>query len=442
MDTTHLLLGLLIGLLIGIALAAIITRRGRKRLAEMAAAVTRVTVEREVLASQVKAEQQRLNELKEANAEQIKALKQQHDKELTEQLAMMREQFRSLSEEVLIKRAEQLGDDNKVQLSSILTPLQADIKQMREAVEKSDREHSTTMERLDASIKATLASSHELGERADRLSKALTSDNKLQGNFGELKLKQLLDDIGLQEGLQYELQTALRDADGNLIKPEGRTLIPDVILHFPDQRDVIIDSKMSWTAYEEYCNAADEQHRSDALHRHIDSVRAQIDLLSRKNYSRYTRGKRLDFVLMYMHSGNALQLALLNDPRLYQYGYDKGVILADNHSLYMTLRLLELAWRQQHQFENQQEIMAAADQLVERVQILAERFQVARRSLDKTTETFIGVERSLSASGQSVTVAARKLLRYGAKESGKHHKLPPSSSDDMIALPDDDDTKE
>lgn len=232
MDTTHLLLGLLIGLLIGIVLAAIITRRGRKRLAEMAAAVTRVTVEREVLASQVKAEQQRLNELKEANAEQIKALKQQHDKELTEQLAMMREQFRSLSEEVLIKRAEQLGDDNKAQLSSILTPLQADIKQMREAVEKSDREHSTTMERLDASIKATLASSHELGERADRLSKALTSDNKLQGNFGELKLKQLLDDIGLQEGLQYELQTALRDADGNLIKPEGRTLIPDVILHF------------------------------------------------------------------------------------------------------------------------------------------------------------------------------------------------------------------
>lgn len=429
METTHFLLGLLSGIVIGTILLFVALRRARQKADNQAAKIAEIASERDIQTAKAEAADKRIAEIKEEHRFQLEELKQQHREALNYQMNTLKEQLTTASEDVLAKRAAQLDNDNRKQLSIILTPLQTDIKQMREAVEKSDRAHNATMERLDASIKASLASSQELGERADRLSNALIGDNKLQGNFGELRLKQLLDEMGLQEGLQYDLQSALRDAHGNVVKPGGQALIPDVTLHFPDHRDVIIDSKMSWVAYEDYCSATDEKQRADALRRHIASIRNHIDELSRKNYSKYTNGARLDFVLMYMFSGNALHVALINDNKLYKYGYDKGVILSDSHSLYMTLRLLEIAWRQQHQFENQQEIMAAADQIVERVQILSERFQAAHKSLDKAQETFAAVERSLSPSGQSITVAAQRLLRYGAKESGKRGKLTPPAGD-------------
>lgn len=387
--------------------------------------------------------EQHRQQLVKAEAQYQEALNQihrQHEKMMEQQSQLIKEQINTASEHILKERAEELSKTNKEQLSSILTPLQTHIQQMREAVEKSDREQTATMQRLDASIKTSFQLSREVGERADRLTQALMGENKTQGNFGELKLKQLLEDMGLEEGVQFELQETMKDADGRVIYgDEGRRLIPDAILHFPDRRDVIIDSKMSFTAFEEYHNAQTEEQRQDALRRHITSVRNHVTELSRKNYFKYGKeGRgRLDFVLMYVFSESALQLALSNDPTLWKEAYDKGVVIAGSQNLYMVLRVLEMTWKQVQQMENQQKIMELANQMVDRVQLFAERMDEVKRQFQKTSDALLNVEKSTAESGMSIITSARNLLKMGASENPKRKKslaaaaeatpLPPSA---------------
>ena len=312
-------------------------------------------------------------ELKTNHDRQLNELRQAQREQLEQQLRLIREQMNSASEKILKERAEELSENNKQQLSSILNPLHENIKQMKEAVEKSDRQQNESMTRLDQSIKENLKQAREVGERADKLASALTSENKAQGNFGELRLKQVLESMGLEEGLQFEEQATMKDEHGNTIYEEdGHRLIPDVILHFPDNRDVIIDSKMSFKAFEDYHNADTDQQREDALRRHILSVRNHVNELARKNYSKYIRDgrHRLDFVMMYVFSEGALQLALAHEPGLWKEAYDKGVVIAGSQNLYMMLRVLEMTWKQVRQVENQQEIMKVANTIIDRADVL------------------------------------------------------------------------
>ncbi len=356
--------------------------------------------------------------------EALVTMHRQHEEQMQQQMTLIREQMNTASEKILKDRAEQLSNSNKEQLASILNPLQTHIQQMREAVERSDREHNTTMQRLDATIKTSIEQSREVGERADKLAQALTGENKTQGNFGELRLKQLLEGMGLEEGEQFELQETMKDQDGRTIYDEGHRMIPDAVLHFPDQRDIIIDSKMSFTAFEDYHNADTEEKRQDALRRHIASMRSHVNELAKKNYTKYIhegRGK-LDFVLMYVFSESALQLALTNDATLWKEAYDKGVVIAGSQNLYMILRVLEMTWKQVKQVENQTRIMELANLMVDRVQLFAERMGEVKRQLDRTTEAFEKVEASTADSGQSIITTARQLLKMGATENSKRKK--------------------
>ena len=347
---------------------------------------------------------------------------------MEQQGTLIREQINTASEEILKKRSEELSATNKEQLSAILNPLHENLKQMREAVEKTGREQATTMERLDVSIKENLKQAKEVGERADKLAQALTSENKTQGNFGELRLRTLLENMGLEEGTQFEEQVTLRDEHGNtLYEEEGHRMIPDVILHFPDSRDVVIDSKMSLKAFEDYHNAETTDAKEEALQRHILSVRNHVKELAHKNYSSYLRGSgnKLDFVVMYIYSESAVQLALANDPSLWKDAYDQGVIISGSQTLYMMLRVLEMTWRQVRQVENQDKIMATADELVNRVQMFYERFQTADDQLGKTQKAFDALRAITAPTGASIATSANKLLKYGAKENPKRKaKLP------------------
>ena len=364
-------------------------------------------------------------QLQEEQKQQQLEQKQQQEEQMRQQLNLIREQMNSTSEKILKERAEQLSAVNKEQLSGILTPLQTHIQQMREAVERSDREHNSTMQRLDATIKTSIEQSRQVGERADKLAQALTGENKTQGNFGELRLKHLLEGMGLQEGEQFTLQETIRDKDGYVVYEEdGHRLIPDAILHFPDKRDVIIDSKMSFTAFEDYHNAETEAQRQDALKRHLTSMRNHVNELARKNYSKYIAEghAKLDFVLMYVFSESALQLALSNDATLWKDAYDRGVIITGSQNLYTMLRVLEMTWKQVRQVENQQKIMECANMIVDRVQLFAERFENVKQQLQKTQDSFDKLESITAESGQSILTPASRLLKMGASQNPKRKK--------------------
>lgn len=346
-----------------------------------------------------------------------------YDKLLEQQMMLVKEQMNTTSERILRERTDQLSQENNEQLSAILNPLRDGISQMKAAVEKSDRAHSETMIRLDATIRNSIEQSREVGERADKLAQAIIGENKAQGNFGELRLKQLLEDMGLEEGVQFEEQTTMKDASGRTIydEDEGHRMVPDVILHFPDHRDVIIDSKMSFKAFEDYHSAETDEARSEALSRHILSVRQHVNELSRKNYSAYIKEghARLDFVLMYMFSESALQLALSNDSTLWKDAYDKGVIISGSQNLYMMLRVLEMTWRQVRQVENQENMVKAANSIIDRVQMFYERMLKVDEQLEKTQRAFDDVKNVTASTGQSIEIAARKLIKYGAQENPK-----------------------
>lgn len=381
-----------------------------------------------------------LAEMKVQYAKQLQDLKVLQMEQMEQQMTLIKEQMNTASEKILQERSEQLSEKNKEALASILNPLKDGITQMKDAVEKSGQEHKETMVRLDATIKHSIEQSREVGERADKLAQALTGENKTQGNFGELRLKQLLEDMGLEEGTQFEEQTTMRDSSGRAIYDEedGHRMIPDIILHFPDERDVIIDSKMSFKAFQDYYDAENDVQRQEALARHIASVRQHVNELSRKNYSAYIKeGRgRLDFVLMYVFSESALQLALMNDTTLWKEAYDKGVIITGSQNLYMMLRVLEMTWRQVKQIENQEQMMKTADMVVDRVQMFYERFLKVDEMLTKTQKAFEEVKSVSGPSGQSIEVAAKKLIKYGAKPNPKRKYQLKNAEDDTLLLED------
>ena len=232
---------------------------------------------------------QQLAQAKEGAEKQIEALKQMNREQVESQLKLIKEQMQTTSEEVLKRRQEELGERNKEQVSKIIDPLQQSLKDMQEALDKSKIQQNEALTRLDATIKINMQKSAELGETADRLTRALTGEVKVQGNFGELKLKQLLEDLELKEGEQFDTQETLKDKLGNSAKgDDGKGLIPDFILHFPNNRHVVVDSKMSLTDYERYMNAEDgTPEKTQYLKSHIASVRAQVKRLAKKEYTKY-----------------------------------------------------------------------------------------------------------------------------------------------------------
>lgn len=299
-----------------------------------------------------------LEQVKEGQQKQIEALREMNREQVESQMKLIREQMQTTSEEILKRRQDELGERNKEQVSKIIDPLTQSLKSMREAFDKSKEQQNEALTRLDATIKVNMEKSAALGETADRLTRALTGEVKVQGNFGELKLKQLLEDLELKEGEQFDTQETLRDKAGKQAKgDDGRGLIPDFILHFPNNRHVVVDSKMSLTDYERYMNAEDgTPEKSEYLKAHVASVRAQVKRLARKEYTKYLPEgyNRLNFAIMYVPIEGALNLALLNATTLWREAYDEGVMILGPQTMYMNLRVLEMMWTQVRQLKNQQ----------------------------------------------------------------------------------------
>ena len=368
-----------------------------------------------------------LKQTKEAHEGQIETLKAMNEEQVKSQLNLIREQMRTTSEEVLKMRQDELGERNKEQVSKIIDPLQKSLKDMQEALDKTKEQQTEALARLDESIKINMQKSAAIGETADRLTRALTGEVKVQGNFGELKLKQLLEDLELKEGEQYDTQDSLKEKNGKAAKgDDGKGLIPDFILHFPNNRHVVVDSKMSLTDYERYMNAEDgTPEKSGYLKAHIDSVRAQVRRLARKEYTKYLPEgyNRLNFAIMYVPIEGALNLALLNDASLWREAYDEGVMILGPQTMYMNLRVLEMMWTQVRQLKNQQAMMDAANTVIERVQDFGTRFMDVEASMNDTVKKMNRLKITTADSGPSIITAARNLLKAGAKENNKKKSL-------------------
>lgn len=358
---------------------------------------------------------------------QIAAINMMNEKQVKSQLDLIREQMQTTSEKVLKLRQDELGEKNREQVSKIIDPLQRSLKDMQEALDKSKEQQTEALTRLDEAIKINMQKSAAIGETADRLTRALTGEVKVQGNFGELKLKQLLEDLELHEGEQYDTQETLRSRDGRGMKgDDGKGMIPDFILHFPNNRHVVVDSKMSLTDYERYMNAEDgTPEKSAYLKAHIDSVRMQVKRLARKEYTRYLPEgyNRLNFAIMYVPIEGALNLALLNDSSLWREAYDEGVMILGPQTMYMNLRVLEMMWTQVRQLKNQQAMMDAANTVIDRVQDFGQRFLDVESSMNDTLRKMGKLKITTAASGPSIITAARNLLKAGARENKRKKSL-------------------
>ncbi|MBR2369304.1 MAG: DNA recombination protein RmuC [Paludibacteraceae bacterium] len=378
-----------------------------------------------------------LSTAKEANEKQLETIKELNRIQLESQIKLIKEQIQTTSENILKRRQEELGTANKEQVSKIISPIEQSLQEMRRALHQNQKDHQEALNKLDATIKANMENSASLGESADRLTRALTGEVKVQGNFGELKLKQLLEDLGLKDGEQYSSQTHLRDKFGNLIKDdEGKGLIPDFILHFPNNREVIVDSKMSFTAYERYVNCDDQELRSQYLKDHILSVRAQVKRLAEKDYSKYLLEgySKLNFVIMYIHTDGALNLALLNDTSLWKEAYDKGVLILGPQTMYMNLRILELMWTQNRQIHNQEAMIKAANTIIDRTQDFASRFADVENKMNATVKSMNQLKVTTADNGQSIITAAKSLINAGARENKKKKSIIDTTEDAPLYL--------
>ncbi len=411
--------------------------------------ITKLTSERDVqkanadnyrsLIDELKASHNRqLEQTKEGADKQIEALRLMNKEQIDSQMKLIREQMQTTSEEVLKRRQEELGERNREQVSKIIDPLQQSLKDMQEALDKSKQQQNEAITRLDETIKINMQKSAELGETADRLTRALTGEVKVQGNFGELKLKQLLEDLELKEGEQFDTQETLKDKAGKQAKgDDGRGLIPDFILHFPNNRHVVVDSKMSLTDYERYMNAEDgTEEKTEYLKSHIASVRAQVKRLAKKEYTKFLPNgyNKLNFAIMYVPIEGALNLALLNDSTLWREAYDQGVMILGPQTMYMNLRVLEMMWTQVRQLNNQQTMMDAANTVIDRVQDFGIRFMDVEASMNDTVKKMSKLKITTADSGASIITAAKKLLKAGAQENKKKKTL--AEMDDTMFIED------
>ena len=355
------------------------------------------------------------------------------------QLELIREQMKTTSETVLKARQKELGERNVEEVTKIVDPLQKSLRDMQEAINLSKEQHKEAMTRLDETIKLNMKQSASLGETADRLTRALTGEVKVQGNFGELKLKQLLEDLELKEGEQFDTQETLRDKAGKGLRgDDGKGMIPDFILHFPNNRHFVVDSKMSLTDYERYINAEDGTPEKTAyLKAHIDSVRAQVKRLAKKEYTRYLPEgyNRLNFAIMYVPIEGALNLALLNDTTLWREAYDMGVMILGPQTMYMNLRVLEMMWTQVRQLQNQQAMVDAANLVIERVQDFGIRFADVEASMYDTIKKINKLKITTADSGLSIITAAKSLIKAGARENKKKKSI--SELDDSLFIDND-----
>ena len=355
--------------------------------------------------------------------EQMQASKDQFQ----EQLRTAREQFSNLSQQLMETSASKLKEQNTETMAGITQPLKDALTNMQKAIADTQKENAAHSASFREQIQQMLQQAQQLGEKTDSLTNVLRRDNNISGNMGEIILGDLLASQGLTEGIHYEVQARLRDEMGRPLKNDetGKEMQPDVVLHYPQGQDAIVDSKVSLVAYEKYVNAETAEEKERYLQEHIKSVRQHVNELARKDYSKYVKNGRetVDFVIMFVPFESSLQLALANDPTLWREAFEKKVFVTGEQNLLGILHMIHIAWVQNQQAENQQKVFGLAEQLLDRLGDFIQRYNDLGEKIHKVQEAYENTNNKLITGRQSVVQKGRELVDLGAKENA-NRKIP------------------
>ena len=366
--------------------------------------------------------------LEHQHSEEARLLQQQRNEEaklreqqFNEQLKTTKEQLHVLAQQLMDAQAKRLKEENTESMGHITQPLKDAISEMRKAISDNIKDHTEQSASLREQLRLMMESNRQIGEKAESLANVLRRDNKVSGNMGEIILGDLLASQGLTEGIHFEVQARLRDDQGRPLKNDdtGREMQPDVILHYPQGQDVIIDSKVSLVAYQRYVNAEQPEEKERALQEHIKSVRQHVTELSRKDYSKYIKAPResVDFVIMFVPFESSLQLALVNDPTLWRDAFERKVFITGEQNLLGILHMIHIAWVQNQQAENQEKVFDIAEQLLDRIGDFVQRYNKVGEQLDQARKSFEYSTNKLMEGRQSVVQKANELKALGAKEN-------------------------
>lgn len=320
----------------------------------------------------------------------------------------LKQEFELTANKLFERKSEQFSVANQGMLEGTLSPFKIQLQEFRKKVEDVYEKENAERSRLSGQIIELQRQAHKIGEDAVNLAQALKGNNKAQGGWGEIVLERLLEQSGLQKGREYDTQV-------NFSAGDGSRRMPDVVVHLPEGKDIIIDAKVSLTDYERYCNAEEETQRQQYLQRHIQSLRAHIKGLSAKDYERLPGIKALDFVFIFIPVEAAFMLAMQYDSNLYKEAYDQNIILASPSTLLAILRTVDNVWRYEKQNKNAERIASEAGALHDHFVRLLEALEAVGSQLAKTQDAYQTAHKRLASGRGNLVKRVDNIRKLGAK---------------------------
>ena len=356
-----------------------------------------------------------------------------------EMMAKVSAQVKSATDDMLKQRQKEFAEASHTNLGQIVNPLRETIDKMKQAMSENTLKQTSMSSEMKANIEHMMRQSAAAQKSAEELTRVFKHGTKVQGDWGETVLDELLEAQGLTRGIHYDVQSVIRDGNGEVVKSEeGSLMRPDVILHLDQRREVIIDSKVSLTAFIDYVNAETEDQRQQYLKAHIESLQKHVKELSVKDYSSYIRPPKvkMDYVIMFVPHTGALWTALNAQPDLWRKAMDKNVFIADEQTLFAALRIINLTWTQITQVQNHEKVYALANEMLDRVGQFMKKYQALGKALDNAKSAYEDGEKKLQPSGQSILQTCDKLVKLGAKQSDRNPLPQLMDVDDVPALGD------
>jgi len=341
--------------------------------------------------------------------------------------AELKQEFELTANKLFERKSEQFSAANQGMLEGTLNPFKIQLQEFRKKVEDVYEKENAERNRLSGQIIELQRQAHKIGEDAINLAQALKGNNKTQGGWGEIVLERLLEQSGLQKGREYDTQVSLTASDGS-------RRMPDVVVHLPEGKDIIIDAKVSLTDYERYCNSDDDTEKQQHLQKHLQSLRSHIKELSAKDYERLPDIKALDFVFIFIPIEAAFMLAMQYDANLYKEAYDRNIILTSPSTLLAILRTVDNVWRYEKQNKNAERIATEAGALHDHFVRLLTALEEVGGQLHKTQEAYQTAHKRLSSGRGNLIRRVDNIRKLGAKTK-KHIAtalLEQAAQDDLI----------